>query len=128
MILGRLSLDRTLGCGQVFRWRKERGWWKGILADRVVKLRQQGTGIEVVGEIPEDLLFSYFRATDDLDEIVREISKDDYVASLVKRFDGLRLIRQNPWECAASYTLATYASIPRIEGMIENLCRTFGHE
>jgi len=56
MILGRLSLDRTLGCGQVFRWRKERGWWKGILADRVVKLRQQGTGIEVIGEIPERTL------------------------------------------------------------------------
>ncbi|MGD0056562.1 MAG: DNA glycosylase [Methanomassiliicoccales archaeon] len=128
MIFGGLSLDRTLGCGQVFRWKKERGWWKGVLANRLVKLRQKGTRIEVVGGIPENFLISYFRADDDLDGIVREISKDDYMVELVKRFDGLRLIRQDPWECAASYTLATYASIPRIEGMIENLCRTFGHE
>jgi hypothetical protein len=39
---------------------------------------------------------------------------------------GLRLIRQDPWECAASYVLATNANIPRIQKMIENVCRTFG--
>jgi N-glycosylase/DNA lyase len=128
MNFGRLNLDRTLGCGQVFRWRKEHGWWKGVLADRVVKLKQNGAGIEAVGRIPESLLLSFFRADDDLDGIIREISKDDYMSDLVKRFEGLRLIRQDPWECAASYTLATYASIPRIEGMIENLCKKFGRE
>jgi N-glycosylase/DNA lyase len=45
---------------------------------------------------------------------------------MVSRFPGLRLIRQDPWECAASYVLATNANIPRIQKMIENVCRTFG--
>jgi N-glycosylase/DNA lyase len=128
MKVGRIDLDRTLGCGQVFRWSKDGGWWKGVISNRVVKVRQRGTNIEVVGDVDEAALMSYFRADDDLDRIVREISKDDHMAQLVRRFDGLRLVRQDPWECASAYTLATYASIPRIEGMIENVCRAFGHE
>ncbi|MDD1767891.1 MAG: hypothetical protein LUQ27_04930 [Methanomassiliicoccales archaeon] len=128
MIFDDLNLDLTLGCGQVFRWRKEHGWWKGVLAGRVVRLRQQGSRVDVVGGVADDALLSYFRSDDDLDDIVQEISKDGFVEKLVKNYKGLRLIRQDPWECAASYTLATFASIPRIEGMIENICRAFGDE
>ncbi len=74
----------------------------------------------------EATLGRYFRSDDDLGSIRSEISKDDAMAAMVSRFPGLRLIRQDPWECAASYVLATNANIPRIQKMIENVCRTFG--
>jgi N-glycosylase/DNA lyase len=53
---------------------------------------------------------------------------DDTMRSIVSSFPGLRLIRQDPWECAASYILATNANIPRIQKMIGNVCRAFGDE
>jgi N-glycosylase/DNA lyase len=126
MRVGPIDLDSTLGCGQVFRWRKDRDGWKGVLDGNEVRLGQKGGSLVVDGKVTEAALKRYFRSDDDLDHIRSEISKDDAVTAIVSRFPGLRLIRQDPWECAASYVLATNANIPRIQKMIENVCRTFG--
>jgi N-glycosylase/DNA lyase len=126
MRFGPIDLDSTLGCGQVFRWRKDGDAWKGILDGKEVGLRQKGDTVTVEGGIGEEALKRYFRSDDDLDLIRSEISKDDLMDSMVSSSRGLRLIRQDPWECAASYVLATNANIPRIQKMIENVCRTFG--
>jgi N-glycosylase/DNA lyase len=126
MRLGRIDLDSTLGCGQVFRWRKEGDVWKGILNGKELRLCQKGGSIVAQGGIGEEALERYFRSDDDLDGIRSEISKDERIASMMGNAPGLRLIRQDPWECAASYVLATNANIPRIQKMIENICRTFG--
>lgn len=122
-----LDLDHTLGCGQVFRWRKEGDEWKGVVDGRLVTLRQDGRGIAVSG-MSEGRFERYFRQDDDLGSIYEELGWDANLASYFRRFRGLRLIRQDPWECLASYVLATNANIPRIQGMIERVCRTFGTE
>ena len=46
----------------------------------------------------------------------------------LSQLQGLRLIRQDPWECLISFICATFANIPRIKGMIRRLCRAFGQE
>ncbi len=126
MRVGPIDLDSTLGCGQVFRWRKEGNTWRGVLGEAEVRLCQTGDGISVDGDVEERALKRYFRSDDDLDLIRSEIAKDPMISSMVSSNAGLRLIRQDPWECAASYILATNANIPRIQKMIENVCRTFG--
>jgi N-glycosylase/DNA lyase len=126
MRVGPIDLDGTLGCGQVFRWRKQGTVWSGVLGRAEVSLRQTGEAFEVEGNVGEAELERYFRADDDLDLIRSEISKDPLISAMVSNHPGLRLIRQDPWECAASYVLATNANIPRIQKMIENVCRTFG--
>ena len=68
----------------------------------------------------------YFRSEDDLDIIYEDISRDDLMKGLASRFKGLRLIRQDPWECSLSYLLATNANFPRIQKMVDAVCRTFG--
>ena len=128
MDLGRIDLDHTLSCGQAFRWRKEGGAWWGVIDGRAVRLEQKRRRVEVESELPNARIESYFRADDDYEEIIREISKEGYVASLVRRFPGLRLLRQDPWECSASYVLATFSNIPRIKGMIERICALYGEE
>ena len=45
----------------------------------------------------------------------------------VHAFHGLRLARQDPWECLISYICATYKNIPAIKNMIFELSRRFGH-
>ena len=126
MRLGSIDLDSTLGCGQVFRWRKQGDVWQGILNGKQLRLRQEGGSVSAEGDIDDVSLERYFRSDDDLDRVRSEISKDGRIASMVTNAPGLRLIRQDPWECAASYVLATNANIPRIQKMIENVCRTFG--
>ncbi|HZD44420.1 MAG TPA: DNA glycosylase, partial [Methanomicrobiales archaeon] len=38
-----LHLDRTLRCGQVFRWEEHEGWWYGMVQDSPVRIRQEGS-------------------------------------------------------------------------------------
>lgn len=121
------NLDHTLDSGQVFRWRKEGEWRRGVVKDRYIQLRQDGDRLEVKGT-SEDMIAHYFRFDDDLEEIYAEISRDECIASIIDRFRGLRLIRQDIWECSASYLLATYSNVPRIKKMIDSLCRTYGRE
>jgi N-glycosylase/DNA lyase len=44
------------------------------------------------------------------------------------RFPGLRIARQDPWECLISYICATYKNIPAIKSMISELSRRFGQK
>ena len=65
-----VRLDPTLGCGQAHRWRKtESGCWQGVVRNDVVTLRQTETGFVYSGSNERELR-EYFRAEDDLEEIV----------------------------------------------------------
>jgi N-glycosylase/DNA lyase len=131
MIIEDLDIDRTLSCGQVFRWTKEGEWWKGFIGNRPVKLRQKRCELEVSGNVTEDDVRTYFRTEDDLSYIFQDImisSGDETMSMILNGNRGLRLVRQDPWECSASYILATFVHIPRIELMIGNVCRTYGEE
>ena len=128
MDLGPIDLDLTLDCGQAFRWRKNEGAWTGIVKGELVRLERRGPNVDVETELSSREIESYFRTDDDLDDIGRQLDLDSEVRRLRKRFPGLRLLRQEPWECSTSFLLATNANVPRIKKMIESVCTRFGHE
>ena len=123
------NLDYTLSCGQVFRWEKHGDWWLGVVSDTFLKIRQEGNVLRFqTSPKRADAAFlqSYFRLDDDLPNIYSRIRKDRYINEAVKSFRGLRLMRQDPWECLISYICATNKNIPAIKNMIANLCKHFG--
>ena len=121
-----VALDPTLGCGQAHRWKKEDGVWKGVVKNNVIELTQTEDGFKFEG-CDEDLVLDYFRHEDNLSSIMDEISeKDGFVADLALRCPGMRILRQDPWECTATYILATNANVKRIGNMVESVCSTFG--
>lgn len=121
-----VALDPTLGCGQAHRWKREDGIWKGVVKGNVIELTQTENGFEFKG-CDKDLILDYFRHEDDLPSIMNEISeKDEFVADLALRCPGMRILRQDPWECTATYILATNANVKRIGNMVESVCSTFG--
>ncbi len=126
MDLGPINLDYTLDCGQAFRWRKVADEWQGVVKGRTIALRVRGKKVDVSTDLADREVERYFRTDDDLDAIERELRRDDYVSKLIHRFGGLRILRQEPWECACSYVLATNANVPRIKKMIEAVCSTYG--
>ena len=119
------NLDYTLGCGQVFRWRKIGEWWFGVIEDKVLKIRQDGN--ELIFENAEKNFVEYYFSLDvNLPRILSSISKDEHIRLAIQRFKGLRIVRQNPWECLISYMCATNKNIPAIKQNIEMLCQKFG--
>jgi N-glycosylase/DNA lyase len=125
------NLDYTLSCGQVFRWEKRGEWWLGVVNDTFLKIRQEGNVLRFQTSpehVNASFLRSYFRLDDDLPHIYSRIRKDRYINEAVNSFYGMRLMRQDPWECLISYICATNKNIPAIKDMISNLCNHFGEK
>ena len=119
------NLDVTLCCGQVFRWDKRGDWWHGAVGDRVVKVRQAGGVLEFSG-VDDAFIKRYFSLDHDLERISGEIGKDEHFREALRAFWGLRLIRQEPWECLVSFICATYKSVAAIRQMLLRLSAKFG--
>ena len=131
-----LDLGLTLKAGQAFRWQSDGdGWWVGVISGQLVRIRQQeGDGdleFECApgpdGDVGE-LLHRYFRLDDPIAEIYQSISRNDAMAKLVDRYRGLRLLRQDPWECLVSYICSATNSVGRISESMENLSKRWGRE
>ena len=123
----KFDLDFSLCCGQVFRWKKKGGWWYGVVGENIVKIRQCRDKLEFDG-VNEEFVEHYFGLNDNLEQISRCIGKDDYINQALRRFEGLRIVRQVPWECLISFICATYKSIAAIELMLSKLSIKFGEK
>ena len=133
-----LDLANTLESGQVFRWSREDdqeespyGWYRGVTFNNVVRMRQVSTGIEFVCE-PDDestlepLVRDFLRLNDDLDAVYYAIGKDDRMRSAISQYRGLRILRQDPWECLVSLICSSNSNIPRISTNARDLASSFG--
>jgi len=121
------DLNFSLCCGQVFRWKKTDDWWYGVVGEKVVKIRQHDSELEFVGA-DEAFVSQYFGLDDNLEEINQCIAKDPYIKIALQKFNGLRIVRQVPWECLASFICATYKSIAAIEGMLRKISQKYGEK
>jgi N-glycosylase/DNA lyase len=119
------NLEATLCCGQAFRWEQRAEWWYGVASGRVFKTRQTGETLEIEN-VNINFAKNYFGLIDELNNVLSQICKDPYIKRAVKMFSGLRILRQDPWECLISYICATYKNIAAIRHMLLNLSRRFG--
>ncbi len=91
------------------------------------KVRQLGDELEFAN-VGEGFVRNYFGLDDDLQAIGSVIGKDAHMRKALEMFWGLRIVRQEPWECLISYICATYKSIPAIKHMLNSLSRKFGEK
>ncbi|MSQ12098.1 MAG: hypothetical protein EXR48_05360 [Dehalococcoidia bacterium] len=136
-----LDLARTLQSGQAFRWRPvavDGGeWWHGFLGDEPVLLQQraQRASKDVALDVrcrsgAEDevvrRLRSYFRLGDDLPATYRRLRRDPHLADAVARLHGMRLLRQEPWECLVGFLCSGHNNVKRIMLMMERMADAYG--
>ena len=124
------SLRHTLESGQTFRWRRTADGYAGIVDGGLIEVRQDGPRLYYQSSAPERLddawLRRYFALDLHLPTILRDVDRDPQIHEAIRRFHGLRVIRQEPWECLVSYILSSFNNIRRIEGMVERLARHCG--
>ena len=119
------SLQDTLECGQFFRFTKVIHTYLVQSSNRIFSLRQKGDILFYEGA-EEAFLIDFFRLNDDLDSILKEIDRDRVIHRAIEESRGLRLIRQEPWECLISFLFSSAKAIPHVRSIIEELCRTCG--
>jgi N-glycosylase/DNA lyase len=123
------DLGATLDSGQAFRWRQKGDHWEGILGHQRVRLKQNTDGI--LAATPDyvqnwDSVRHFLQVETPLPEIVATFPADAPMTAAVTSCRGLRLLRQDPWECLASFILSSTKQIVQIRQIIELLCERFG--
>src|SRR3972149_1704742 len=122
-------LMRTLSCGQVFRWRADGAGAAGIFAGRKIRLEQRGTAIAVEGienTGASEAVAHYLGLDQPLRSIERELGRDRVLARILPHTSGIAILRQDPWECLASFIISAFNNIPKIELTLTRLCTRFG--
>lgn len=123
------DLSATLNSGQTFRWTLVGEGWEGVVDGRFVRLSGDLSGItaetvEPVG--PWDWLADYLQVQVDYAAVVAALPRDAVFQAARAYCHGLRLLRQAPWECLASFILSSTKQIGQISRVIEALCEQYG--
>jgi N-glycosylase/DNA lyase len=119
----------TLTSGQAFRWMEVNGWWEGVVRGRWVRLQQAADGISAETALPVGdwlWLTDYLQLHVHLARVLESFPDDEPMRSAVAACRGLRLLRQEPWECLASFILSSTKQIVQIQQIVAMLCEQFG--
>ncbi len=114
-----INVSDSINSGQVFLWKSGRGLWHGINGEDVLEICEDGPPPDGAGR-------EFFRLDDDYEEILRDISRDGQVRRGVRKYRGLRLLRQDPFQCYISFIVSSNSNIPNIRTRLERLCKKFG--
>ena len=123
------NLGMTLDSGQAFRWRQKDGWWLGIVGQRWVRLR--GDEFSITAETVEavaswEWLENYLQLQVDIRNVLRSFPDDEPMRTAISACRGLRLLRQDPWECLASFILSSTKQIVQIRQIVALVAERFG--
>ena len=116
-----VNVDVTINSGQAFLWDRRGKVWYGVDGQNILKCNDTG----VVKSYKHDG-GDFFRCKDDYTSITQVISKDAVVKKAVEQYPGLRIIRQDPFQCCISFISSSNASIQKNRSCLKALCRELG--
>jgi N-glycosylase/DNA lyase len=120
------DLALSLESGQFFRWtRDEDGAYWVVRGPVLFRVRQDGELLYAEGA-DEPLLREFFGLDIDLRPALRELRRDPRLKPALERCRGLRILRQDPWECVAAFITSIASNIPRITRNVADIAAATG--
>ena len=116
-----IDVENSINSGQVFLWKRDGDNWYGINGQDILKISNSGR-IKSYQNIKTD----FFRKKDNLEKIIKSISKDKITKMAVKQYQGLRILEQDPFQCLISFIVSSNSNIQKIKNSLENLSKKFG--
>jgi N-glycosylase/DNA lyase len=121
------DLAATLTSGQAFRWIEKMGRWESVVSGRFVSLQARPDGIHAYSPQPDwPALAHYLQVEGDLRSVIASFPKEAPMQAAVAACPGLRLLRQDPWECLASFILSSTKQIVQIQQIVAAVCNCYG--
>lgn len=114
-----INIDITINSGQVFLWHSDGHVWQGVDGANVIS-------VDADSAIYLDKNTDFFRQTDDIAVILSDIGADGRVCDSIRKNRGLRILRQDPFQCAVSFVVSSNSSIANIRRSLIRLCDRFG--
>jgi N-glycosylase/DNA lyase len=138
-----LILRNTLVNGQWFNWYPlQEHDYVGVFDKFLIRIKQDAENYDIHFKYQwkgkssakntkkvQSLLNSYFQLNDtDLEELYKEWSKDAYFSTLGPYLPGVRILRQDPWECTISFLVSQNNNIKRITSCLLKLRSSYGEK
>lgn len=128
-----LCLSETLDCGQAFRWKPlcDEDGFEGFSASKYLKVVNEKEYIVFKNTTEydfENYWSDYFDLGTDYSFLKCKYQADETLKKACAYAPGIRLLRQDKWEALCSFIISQNNNIPRIKGIIERLCESFGIE
>jgi len=116
-----VNIDDTINSGQVFLWKKFNSKWYGINGKKTFVLEDK------LDANCKDI-HNFFRFGDDFQSIKKQLSKDNVMRKAINNFPGMRILRQDPFQCYISFIVSSNSNIPNIQTRLQKLCQRFGEK
>ena len=116
-----INVENSINSGQVFLWKKNEKYWYGVNGQDVLKIDNSGNIKSY-----QNNKIDFFRKKDDIEKIIKSISKDSVTKKAVKQYIGLRILEQDPFQCLISFIVSSNSNIPKIKLNLENISKKFG--
>ena len=136
---GSFSVKKTFDCGQAFRFDPIGGdgnHFGGIAFGRKVEFIQNGNELTIIGASADDYnaIWKHYLALDEdyaeIDKMILDAMPNEQDRGIMSRAvacgSGIRILRQDPFECLISFIVSQNNNIPRIKKIISALCDHFG--
>ena len=116
-----INVENSINSGQVFLWKKNEKYWYGVNGQDILKIDNSGNIKSY-----QNNKIDFFRKKDDIEKIIKSISKDSVTKEAVKQYLGLRILEQDPFQCLISFIVSSNSNIPKIKLNLENISKKFG--
>lgn len=128
------DLNLSLSCGQIFGWKKNRDMWKGVHNGHIVTIRQKEYQIDYDGVSKQEII-RFLGLSDPMPDIIESIrnhiiaysgTSDAFFETRLDQSQGLRILRQNPWECLVSFICSANSNVRTIGKRINLILGRYG--
>ena len=113
------NIEDTINSGQVFLWKKINSKWYGINGKKTLILEDKL-------DVKSREIHNFFRFDDDFQKIKKQLAKDNVMKKAISNFPGMRILRQDPFQCYISFIVSSNSNIPNIQTRLQKLSQRFG--
>lgn len=122
MAIKDFNIKKNADSGQAFRITEIiSGKWRFVAGNKVLYLDETNP------LIPEGFWTEYFDLAEDYEKFRNAIPKEDeFLTKAAEYGEGIRILRQDPWEMLITFIISQRKNIPAIKSSVEAICSRYG--
>lgn len=133
------DVNKVFDCGQSFRFDRvtdsvHEVEFAGVAHGKYISIACDEHDILIYNTDPEeyDRIWKAFlgldRSYEEINESILSLSDNVTLKDAVQKADGIRILRQDPWEAICSFIISQNNNIPRIKKLVAALCHACGEK
>lgn len=128
-----LNIDKTLKCGQAFRWNKvDNITWCGVIKQKIVLIAQMDFKDNLSGLATNlntedaECLIDYLDLNINYTNEISKLNLDEFARDAYELGKGIHILNQNLFEIMITFLMSQFNSMRNISNIVEKLSKSYG--